>query len=372
MHNRTHGILNAPEFSNGGITLNETQGFQLPTLEGINDHANATVVLWYKTKDTQELWVKGPSGSYYIGACHPTSNYYHQGSGSPTYYIDGIQRSHPKDHKDGEFHMFEAKNVDFRAWNQFNWFLYGSSWNMNGTVAKIMVYDRALTSAESLQNYYQGPIVTDGLICAIDAGNLISYEKGSDTAKSLVDVDTTATLINGVGFDKSNGGSWTFDGVDDYITLNNPLTVTQPYTILMWLKPDVLGTGASSANRSTPLKGNGHWNPGIWVTQDMIRSHGDTRYVDSYIDWSGLEYAQIGMIFDGTTVHNIFNGQILSNFLSNSYNPGVPSEILIGAESTGGLNTWDGSISNTTYYQRALTADEVQQNFNAHRNRFDL
>ena len=372
VHNRTHSILNAPEFSNGGITLNETQGFQLPTLEGINDHANATVVLWYKTKDTQELWVKGPSGSYYIGACHPTSNYYHEGSGSPTYYIDGIQRSHPKDHKDGEFHMFEAKNVDFRAWNQFNWFLYGGGWNMNGTVSKIMVYDRAITSAESLQNYYQGPIVTNGLICAIDAGNLISYENGSDTAKSLVDAGDVATLINGVGFDNSNGGSWTFDGVDDYIRLNNPLTVTQPYTILMWLKPDVLGTGASSANRSTPLKGNGHWNPGIWVTQDMIRSHGDTRYVDSYIDWSGLEYAQIGMIFDGTTVHNIFNGQILSNFLSNSYNPGVPSEILIGAENTGGLNTWDGSISNTTYYQRALTADEVQQNFNAHRNRFDI
>ena len=241
--------------------------------------------------------------------------------------------------------------------------------NFDGNIETARIYNTALTSQDVSRNYYGGPIVTSGLIHAIDAGNLVSYEPGSATTYNLTGTGT-GTLTNGVGFDKSNGGSWTFDGVDDYIRLNNPLTVTQPYTILMWLKPDVLGTGASSTNRSTPLKGNGHWNPGIWVTQDMIRSHGDTRYVDSYIDWSGLEYAQIGMIFDGTTVYNIFNGQILPNFLSNSYNPGVPSEILIGAENTGGLNTWDGSISNTTCYQRALSQEEVLQNYNAQAARF--
>ena len=364
-------VIGDPSYdTNGQFTLNETQGFQ--TFKMPTNSTTASVAIWYKTTDQRELWVKGQSGSHYIAASNTGGNYYHQGSGSPTYYIDTVQSINPTTSRNGKYHMFEAKNVDFSGWNQMNWFLYGSSWNMNGSVAKIRVYDRSITAEESKQNYYGGPIVTDSLIYAIDAGNLVSYENGSTDAYSLVDSPITSGLTNGVGFNKSNGGTWTFDGVDDYIALNNPLTVTQPYTILMWLKPDALGTGASSANRSTPLKGNGHWNPGIWVTQDMIRSHGDTRYVDSYIDWSGLEYAQIGMIFDGTTVYNIFNGQILSNFLSNSYNPGNPSEILIGAENTGGGNVWDGSISNTTYYQRALTAAEVTQNFNAQRNRFGI
>ena len=256
-----------------------------------------------------------------------------------------------------------------------NWYVGAvpGSWNSvtysDMTLASFKVYDRILSDEEVAQNYYRASIVKDGLVFNTDASNIQSYIPGDTTTKSLVD-GTVGTLVNGVGYSNENNGVWTFDGVDDYITLNNPLTVTQPYTILMWLKPDVLGTGASSANRSTPLKGNGHWNPGIWVTQDMIRSHGDTRYVDSYIDWSGLEYAQIGMIFDGTTVYNIFNGQILPNFLSNSYNPGVPSEILIGAENTGGLNVWDGSISNTICYQRALSQDEVLQNYNATAARF--
>ena len=49
--------------------------------------------------------------------------------------------------------MWEAKNVDFSGWVSYQWWGYGSSWNMNGTVAKIMVYDRPLTSEESAQNF---------------------------------------------------------------------------------------------------------------------------------------------------------------------------------------------------------------------------
>ena len=49
--------------------------------------------------------------------------------------------------------MTEPKNCNFSTWTQLNWFLYGSRWNLHGTVAKIMMYDRALTAAESQQNF---------------------------------------------------------------------------------------------------------------------------------------------------------------------------------------------------------------------------
>tara|TARA_R110000765_G_scaffold418421_1_gene521878 strand:+ start:16 stop:684 length:669 start_codon:yes stop_codon:yes gene_type:complete len=220
--------------------------------------------------------------------------------------------------------------------------------------------------------FYRGPnIVTDGLTFAIDAGSTRSYAGSGTTAYNIIN-NASCTLNNGVGFGSGNGGYFDFDGVNDYISFTTPITVTQAYTVLFWCKPDTLGTGITSANRSTPYKGNGSWNPGIWATQDMMRSHGNTRYVDSYIDWSNLEWAQIGMIFDGTTVYNIFNGEILSNFTSNSYSPTAPSTILWGTETTGGSNAWDGPMTAQTIYNRVLSAAEITQNFNAQKSRFGL
>ena len=218
---------------------------------------------------------------------------------------------------------------------------------------------------------YTGPhIVEDGLVNAFDAGSERSYP-GSGTVATDLAGTNNGTLTNGVGFTTANGGAWDFDGVDDYIRFPIPITVSQPYTVLMWCNPDSLGTGAASANRSTPYRGNESWNPGIWVTEDMIRSHGNTRYVDSYIDWSAGEYAQIGMIFDGTTVYNIFNGEILSNFYSAAYSPVASLTILIGTESTStGSKDWDGKITAHTVYDRALTAAEILQNYNAQKSRF--
>ena len=50
--------------------------------------------------------------------------------------------------------MWEAKNVDFSTWTLFEWFLYPGGWQLAGDVAMILVYNRAITAAESQQNYY--------------------------------------------------------------------------------------------------------------------------------------------------------------------------------------------------------------------------
>ena len=60
-------------WSNGAFPLNGSYGFTStdpPTREQY-----CTVVMVYKTSDTQELWVRGQSGSYYIAASN-NNNYY--------------------------------------------------------------------------------------------------------------------------------------------------------------------------------------------------------------------------------------------------------------------------------------------------------
>ena len=220
---------------------------------------------------------------------------------------------------------------------------------------------------------FTGPnIITDGLVNAFDAGSTRSYPGSGTAATDLVGTDN-ATLNNGVTYSAANGGVFVNDGVDSSIQFDIPITVTSPYTILLWLKPDTLGTGAASANRSTPYRGNAVWNPGIWATQAMMRSHSATQYVDSYIDWSGLEWAQFGMIFNGTTTLNVFNGEILSNFYTAAYSPGNTNTTIVwGAESNGGSNAWDGPMASQKVYNTAFTAAQIKQDYNAFKSRFGL
>jgi len=121
----------------------------------ITTNTACTVAVFYKTTDTQELWVRGNNnGSWYIAASN-NNTYYDSNAGSPTYTVDLNSVSNPTSAglKDGNYHMWEAKNVNFSSWVSFQWWGYGSSWNMNGTVAKILVYSRSLSAEESQQNF---------------------------------------------------------------------------------------------------------------------------------------------------------------------------------------------------------------------------
>jgi hypothetical protein len=85
-----------------------------------------------------------------------------------------------------------------------------------GSISNVIGYNKSLSEDELRQNYYQAPIVTDGLVLAVDAGNLVSYESGSTTAYSLTG-SLSGSLVNGTGYLPDNGGIWDFDGTNDQI-----------------------------------------------------------------------------------------------------------------------------------------------------------
>ena len=226
--------------------------------------------------------------------------------------------------------------------------------------------------------FYRGPnIVTDGLVYAMDAGSARSYD-GTTSLNDLAG-SNTGTLTNGVTYQSINGGVFDFDGVDDYISFSNVVANDNSYTILMWIKPDGLSAGGSGSskpsgtNRKTPIKGNGQWNPGIWLTSDYIRSHGATQYTDSAINWTTSTWDMIGMTYDGTNVNNILGDSVQARTHVSSYGPGTPTELLAGAESaSGSSHSWDGSIADVLIYDRVLTAAEIAQSYNALKSRFGL
>lgn len=153
-----HSLIGAPNWASGKIALDgSTQGVsRLSSMSGVT--TTNTVVIWYSTTDTQELWVRGnQNNGYYLSASYGNP-YYNSNCGSPTNYVDLALTTNPAtpiNYRDGIYHMWEAKNVDFVTvpWTSYEWWLYPSSWQMSGTVTVIMIYNRVITTAESAQNF---------------------------------------------------------------------------------------------------------------------------------------------------------------------------------------------------------------------------
>jgi hypothetical protein len=95
---------------------------------------------------------------------------------------------------------------------------------------------------------FAGPeIAESGLVLALDAGNLKSYPGSGTTWTDLSGNGNTGTLVNGVGYVGTNGGSLSFDGVDDDITITSYQLSTSdssaPYTLSAWINRTGTTTG---------------------------------------------------------------------------------------------------------------------------------
>ena len=244
----------------------------------------------------------------------------------------------------------------------------------DGDISQVKYYTKTLSSPEILQNYYQSPIVTDGLVLAVDAGNLVSYENGSTTTYSLTGSDT-GTLNNGVDFDSGYGGTWKFDGTDDYISFpsNASNNITGDITCEAWFFIDsdpgdwvrVLGKG-NSTNRTY----------GVWYNYSS-----DTFLFQRYNSGGGFSLTQGSA---GITLNKWYHIVGTSNGSSHTLyinGQSVATNTTTGPfySSTETVNIGDapfhtehhGYISTSRLYNRGLTAAEVQQNYNANYPRFN-
>ena len=154
-NNKTFGLDSSGITWNSGGYFTLANGGAILSSNAITTSTTCTVVIWIKTTDTQALTFKGNnSASFYLAAYTPADAFYSSSCGSPTYWIDTLSVANPNPtYLDGNWHMWEMKNVNFSAWTTFEFNRYGSYTFGNGAVSKIMIYNRNLSSDESLQIY---------------------------------------------------------------------------------------------------------------------------------------------------------------------------------------------------------------------------
>ena len=229
-------------------------------------------------------------------------------------------------------------------------------------------------------SYRTGPkIVTDGLVLCLDAADRNSYPGTGSTWGDLSGNGNNGTLVNGVGYNSGNLGSLSFDGVNDYVDLGSEKT----------------------------LKSSGGWTVSSWINLSQVNSGSLYNFIGStdivHNSWYWTVYQSKlalwnrspgGWYYGSTTMQpNVWYNCVL--VCSDS---GTSYQMYLNGFAEGGTHTtytWNGSYAglivryigrgNSTYgryfygkypqvsiYNRALTAQEIQQNYNATKGRFGL
>jgi hypothetical protein len=216
-------------------------------------------------------------------------------------------------------------------------------------------------------------IVTDGLVLCLDAANVKSYPGTGSTWYDISGNGYDATLSNVSHL--AEEGAFDMNGSTSTIFASTFVPPRSAHTIMIYFKSDIaLDNTTSSSNRLTLFKNGSQWNPGMWINGRVIRPHMPPEYRDKIFSYRPFtDWNMVGQIWNGSDLYTVDNGTVtLDTLRSSTYSQSNQTGMTIGYESGTTSYTLDGRVSVFQVYNRALTSNEVTQNFAALRGRYGI
>jgi hypothetical protein len=216
-------------------------------------------------------------------------------------------------------------------------------------------------------------IVTTNLSMFLDAGNASSYP-GSGTAwTDLSGNSRNGTLTNGPTYTSADGGYIVFDGVNDFVQCSGSITATAA-TFVTWMRrngpqDDFDGIIYSRGAAATGISFFGTTNKISYTWNNAV----DTYSWDSGLTIPDLTWCMIAVSVTSTsaTAYLCQSSGITSATNTVSHTSTVLDDVKLAQDDLGG-RFFTGNIATAMIYDRALSADEITQNFNALRGRYGL
>ena len=230
-------------------------------------------------------------------------------------------------------------------------------------------------------------IVEDGLVFLVDAANPRSYP-GSGTIVTDLKRNITGSLINDTIVDYSvANGVFSLDGADDAIKLEGtddanswliPADSTDPFSFTIWFNSD---TASIAQWLIASAQGGGtNWDVKLDSSKIKFRlryTGGSPYYKDLYSSTtlSNNTWYSTTAVFTGAQMILYINGvedgtPISTTFLriTTGINGAIGTYWYSGGPYSGDFN---GELGPALFYKsKALTAQEVKQNYNALKSRF--
>jgi hypothetical protein len=184
------------------------------------------------------------------------------------------------------------------------------------------------------------------------------------------------TTVNSPTFNSGNGGSISFDGTNDYVDLTSSVYNLQQGSIELWVNPNapldnlnqqIFARTNTTAGTFNILKNVAN------LYQFTMRISTDVQYSIGSDSTAIAGWTHIVGTYDGTIQKMFVNSvqQTTTNSISGTLNTAGTLAINI-ARQTSGSAFFNGKVSSVKLYNRALTAQEIQQNYNASRGRYIL
>ena len=217
-------------------------------------------------------------------------------------------------------------------------------------------------------------IVQSGLVLNLDAGVSSSYPGSGTSWTDLSGNGNTGTLTNGPTYSSANGGSIVFDGSNDYVSFTNSSNFsfgTNNFAISHWFYANSLSGTPTIVDTRISAIGPGFADYFSGGNKYNTFVNNVTRYTTNASFVISTWY-NICITRSGSTTSVYVNGTIDGTY-ADTLNIS-DNGFLIGRNiNTSGTSYFNGSVSNVLIYNsKALSAAEIQQNFNATRSRFSI
>jgi hypothetical protein len=203
---------------------------------------------------------------------------------------------------------------------------------------------------------------------------------GGSVYKDLVG-SNNGTLRNSPTYSGDNSGKLVFDGVNDDVDCGNNSSInfgTGDFTVSVWFRRfsnattnlRLLSKAASSDSANAAAAGFCFFGNDTSITfavnPTAARSF-VTAATYSLNEWVNV----VGLVERGVSMRGYKNGSLAASTTAPVGSVSGTTSLFLG--SNAGSNVfWEGEISNVSLYNRALTASEIQQNYNATKSRFGL
>ena len=239
-------------------------------------------------------------------------------------------------------------------------------------------------------NIDYGNIVTSGLTLMLDAGYIPSYPKNGTSWSDLSGNNNNGALTNGPTYSSADGGSIVFDGIDDTTTFtgntfNYSPGVSGSVSLEIWVYPTGPFTSYVAEPPTTNLGGflgQGYFNNSVGWGLGMYATS-TTRYFAFQVRNMGtvVQSTSENLAFNLNTWYHVVgsfnrsdfsrvyvNGNLITSASSNSLSALTitPDRNDARVGSGGGAPFYSGCrMSVARIYNRALSTQEVQQNYEA-------
>lgn len=186
---------------------------------------------------------------------------------------------------------------------------------------------------------------------------------------NLVGSNTSGTLTNGPTYSSDNGGSITFDGINDFIELNtnNIISGTNPFTFEAFYKV----TNASVAAELFGNYGAGYISNTLWISGRYgVWINGSVPYFQGHP--LGVGTYHMAFTRDSTGACVLYKNGVVDGTATSTASISSSQNFRIGSDVNGIAEVFGGELYCLKVYNKVLTSAEISQNFNALRGRFGI